>query len=88
MPFKKKTKIYLFAYCGEHMINNADPQMPEKGGTGRNGNIKTANTFIVRLRNPSIPAIIDGVELVDGCRIWAKYKKPGQEMVNWVVDKG
>ncbi len=88
MSFKKKVKVDVFAYCGEHPINNTDPQLPEKGGTGKNGGIRTANKFIVRLKVPANPVTIEGVTLIDGCRIWAKCKNPGQTMENWVVENG
>lgn len=88
MSFKKKTKIVLFADCGEHKIINSDPQMPEKGGTGKNGNVKRANCFILRLSNPSNDVTIDGVVIVDGATVRAKVKKPGQNMNNWIINNG
>ncbi len=86
MAFKKKVKVVLFADCGDYLMVNG--KLPEKGGTGKNGNVKRANCFTVVLPTGAEPPTIGGITVVEGATLRARIKNPGQNINNWIVNAG
>lgn len=84
---KRKVKTYFFADCGEYILLS-DGKLPETGGTGRNGGVQRANQFRIRLADPNNPVNVGGVEIINGAKITAKVKKPGQDIQKWDVQNG